>query len=169
MTVIQLAFTLFLGKEISQIVLNHQGGSSVLNLASMFALHGSLISMVLLTIALILTSFTIIDIQEKYNNSKGTPVVLPPNYQELFDNIKRNTIIIFAITAFVLIMYYFNTEHINVPIMPIISKFTFSSILNNVPAISTIILSITSLIMSSYQVKHASKFSNLKNNTLIGR
>lgn len=169
LTVIQLAFTLFLGKEISQIVLNRPGGSSVLNLASMFALHGSLISMVLLTIALILTSFTIIDIQEKYNNSKGTPVVLPPNYQELFDNIKRNTIIIFVITAFVLIMYYFNTEHINVPIMPIISKFTFSSILNNVPAISTIILSITSLIISSYQVKHASKFSNLKNNTLIGR
>lgn len=169
LTVIQLAFTLFLGKEISQIILNHPGGSSVLNLASMLALHGSVISMVLLTIALILTSFTIIDIQEKYNNTKGTPVVLPPKYQDIFDNIKRNTIIIFTITAFVLCMYYFNKENINVPIMPIISSFTFSSILTNIPAISTIILSTTSLILSSYQVNYASKLSTLKNNTLIGR
>lgn len=169
LSVVQLAFTLFLGKEISQILLNNPGGSFTLNLASMFSLHGSLISMVLLTIALILTSFTIIDIQEKYNNTMGTPIVLPKKYQNIFDSIKRNTIIVFVITVFVLCMYYFNKENINVPIMPIISNPSFSSILNNMPAISNIILSIISLIISSYQVKYASNLSNLKTNSLIGR
>lgn len=169
LTVIQLAFTLFLGKEISQIILNHPGGSHVLNLASIMTLHGSLISMVLLTVALILTSITIIDIQEKYNHAKGTPIILPPKYQELFDNIKKNTIIVFAITAFVLLTYYLSKDNVNVPIMPIISNFTFSSILNNIPAISNIILSMTSIIISSYQVKRASNLSNLKDRILIGR
>ena len=98
LTVIQIAFTLFFGKELSQIIIDHPGGNYVLNFASMITLYGSFISMALLTIALILTTITIFDIQEKYNNTKGTPVILSNKYQELFDSIKTNTVILFALT-----------------------------------------------------------------------
>src|SRR5210317_2225078 len=72
LTKIQIAFTLFFGKELSQIIIDHPGGNYVLNFASMITLYGSFINMALLTIALILTTITIFDIQEKYNNTKGT-------------------------------------------------------------------------------------------------
>lgn len=169
LTVIQLGFTLFFGKEISQILLNHPGGVYTLNFASLMTLHGSLISMILLTIALILTTITIIDIQEKYNDTKGTPIELPPKYQQIFDIIKRNNIIILSLTALILGMYYFNKQQINVLIMPILSNFSLQTILNNIPAITNIIGSLTLLIISSYQVKYASELSNLKKYSLIGR
>ena len=69
LTVIQIAFTLFFGKELSQIIINHTGGPSVLNFASMMSLYGSFLSMILLTVTLVLTSITIFDIQEKYNKT----------------------------------------------------------------------------------------------------
>jgi len=169
LTVIQLGFTLFFGKEISQILLNHPGGVYTLNFASLMTLHGSLISMILLTIALILTTITIIDIQEKYNDTKGTPIELPPKYQQIFDIIKRNNIIILSLTALILGMYYFNKQQINVLIMPILSNFSLQTILNNIPAITNILGSLTLLIISSYQVKYASELSNLKKYSLIGR
>tara|TARA_B110000285_G_scaffold130571_1_gene146693 strand:+ start:4621 stop:5238 length:618 start_codon:yes stop_codon:yes gene_type:complete len=169
LTVIQLGFTLFFGKELSQVLLNHPGGLNTLNFASLMTLHGSLISMVLLTTALILTTLTIIDIQEKYNDTKGTPIELPPSYQTLFDTIKRNTIIILALTGFLLCMYYFNKQGVNVQIMPIISNFTIGSLTNNIPAITNLVGSIAMLILSSYQVKYASDFSKLKKYSLIGR
>ena len=169
LTIVQLAFTLFIGKELSQILTKYSGTSHVLNLASMLTIYGTVISMILLTVALILTALTIIDVQEKYNNIKGTPVVLSETYQRLYDNIKRNTLIIFSITSIVLLMFYFNSESINVPIMSIISNITINSILNNIPALSSTLLSMTSLVLSSYQVKYASDFSNLKTNSLVGR
>ena len=169
LTVIQLGFTLFFGKEISQILLNHPGGVYTLNFASLMTLHSSLASMVLLTIALILTTITIIDIQEKYNNTKGTPIVLPPKYQKLFDTIKRNIIVILSLTALILCMYYFNKQQINVPIIPILSNFSLQTILNNIPAITNILGSLILLIISSYQLKYASDLSNLKKYSLVGR
>lgn len=169
LTVVQIGFTLFFGKEVSQILLNHPGGPYTLNLASLLTLNGSVISMILLTISLILTFITIIDIQEKYNNTKGTPIELPNKYQQLFDTIKRNIIIILSLSAFILAMYYFNKQQINVPIMPIISNFSLQTILNNIPAITNIVGSLSLLIISSYQVKYASDLSNLKKYTLIGR
>lgn len=169
LTVIQLGFTLFFGKEISQILLNHPGGVYTLNFASLMALHSSLASMVLLTIALILTTITIIDIQEKYNNTKGTPIVLPPKYQKLFDTIKRNIIVILSLTSLILGMYYFNKQQINVPIIPILSNFSLQTILNNIPAITNILGSLILLIISSYQLKYASDLSNLKKYSLVGR
>ena len=66
-------------------------------------------------------------------------------------------------------MYYFNKQQINVPIMPIISNFSLQTILNNIPAITNIVGSLSLLIISSYQVKYASDLSNLKKYTLIGR
>ena len=169
LTVVQIGFTLFFGKEVSQILLNHPGGPYTLNLASLLTLNGSVISMILLAISLILTFMTIIDIQEKYNNTKGTPIELPQKYQHLFDTIKRNIIIILSLSAFILAMYYFNKQQINVPIMPIISNFSLQTILNNIPAITNIVGSLSLLIISSYQVKYASDLSNLKKYTLIGR
>lgn len=169
LTVVQLAFTLFIGKELSQILTKYSGTSDRLNLASMLTLYGTIFSMILLTIALILTALTIIDVQEKYNNSKGTPVALCPAYKYLYDNIKRNTIIIISLTAFVLIMYYFNQESINVPIMSIISNISISSLINNIPAIISTLISIISLVLSSYQVKYASDFSYLKTRNMVGQ
>lgn len=169
LTVVHLAFTLFIGKEVSQILLKYSGTSHVLNLASMLTLYGTVISMILLTIALILTALTIIDVQDKYNNIKGTPIILSTTYQQIYDNIKRNTLIIFSITALVLFMYYFNPESINVPIMSIISNISIHSIKNNIPAITSTLLSITTLVLSSYQVKYANDFSNLKTNNMVGR
>lgn len=169
LTVVHLAFTLFIGKEISQILLKYSGTSHVLNLASMLTLYGTVISMILLTIALILTALTIIDVQDKYNNIKGTPIILSTTYQQIYDNIKRNTLIICSITALILFIYYFNPESINVPIMSIISNISIHSIINNIPAITSTLLSITTLVLSSYQVKYASDFSNLKTNNMVGR
>lgn len=169
LTVIQIGFTLFFGKELSQILLYHHSDSTTLNFASMLTLHGSLISMILLTISLVLTSITIIDIQEKYNDTKGTPITLSTKYQALYDTIKRNTIVLFSITAIILLMYYFNKQSINVEIMPIISNLSKDTIIKNIPAISNILLSIASLVISSYQVKYASDFSKLKIHSLIGR
>lgn len=169
LTVVQLAFTLFIGKELSQILTKYSGTSYRLNLASMLTLYGTILSMILLTIGLILTALTIFDTQEKYNNSKGTPVVLCPAYKYLYDNIKRNTVIIISLTAFVLIMYYFNNESINVPIMSIISNISIQSIINNIPAITSTLISIISLVLSSYQVKYASDFSYLKTRNMVGQ
>ena len=169
LTVVQLAFTLFIGKELSHILSKYSGTSYRLNLASMLTLYGTILSMILLTIALILTALTIFDTQEKYNNSKGTPVVLCPAYKYLYDNIKRNTVIIISLTAFVLIMYYFNNESINVPIMSIISNISIQSIINNIPAITSTLISIISLVLSSYQVKYASDFSYLKTRNMVGQ
>ena len=169
LTVVQVGFTLFFGKEVSQILLNHPGGAYTLNFASLLTLNGSVISMILLTISLILTFITIIDIQEKFNDTKGTPIELPHKYQELFNTIKRNIVIILSLTAFILSMYYFNKQQINVPIMPIISNFSLQTILNNIPAITNILGSLSLLIISSYQVKYASDLSNLKKYSLIGR
>ena len=169
LTVVHLAFTLFIGKEISQILLKYSGTSHVLNLASMLTLYGTVISMILLTIALILTALTIIDVQDKYNNIKGTPIILSTTYQQIYNNIKRNTLIICSITALILFIYYFNPESINVPIMSIISNISIHSIINNIPAITSTLLSITTLVLSSYQVKYASDFSNLKTNNMVGR
>ena len=143
LTVIQIAFTLFFGKELSQIIIDHPGGNYVLNFASMITLYGSFISMALLTIALILTTITIFDIQEKYNNTKGTPVILSNKYQELFDSIKTNTVILFALTAISLLSYYLYKSNINVPILTILrNNFSFSTIINNLPAIFNIGLSL---------------------------
>tara|TARA_B110000879_G_scaffold207484_1_gene291261 strand:- start:1330 stop:1947 length:618 start_codon:yes stop_codon:yes gene_type:complete len=169
LTVIQIAFTLFFGKELSQIITNNPGGQSVLNFASMMTLYGSFISMILLTITLALTSITIFDIQEKYNNTKGTPVILSSKYQDLFDTIKKNTVIVSVITFILLITYYLNKSNINVPILPLISNLSIANLTNNIPAIFNIGLSITSIVISSYQVKHAVDFSELKIHSLAGR
>jgi len=169
LTVIQLAFTLFIGKELSQLLTKYSGTSYRLNLASMLTFYGTIFSMILLTIALILTALTILDIQDKYNNTKGTPVILSPTYQQLYNSIKENTIIIISVTGIVLLMYYLNQESINVPIMPIISNISFHSIINNIPAITSTILSITTLVLSSYQVKYSSEFSNLKIRNIVGQ
>lgn len=170
LTVIQIAFTLFFGKELSQIIIDHPGGNYVLNFASMITLYGSFISMALLTIALILTTITIFDIQEKYNNTKGTPVILSNKYQELFDSIKTNTVILFALTAISLLSYYLYKSNVNVPILTILrNNFSFSTIINNLPAIFNIGLSLSSLIISSYQVKYAIDFTDLKIHSIVGR
>ena len=169
LTVIQIAFTLFFGKELSQIIINHTGGESVLNFASMMSLYGSFLSMILLTVTLVLTSITIFDIQEKYNNTKGTPVILSSKYQGLFDTIKRNTVILSAITFILLITYYLNKSNINVPILPLISNMSIANLTNNIPAFFNIGLSIASIVISSYQVKHAVDFSGLKIHSLVGR
>ena len=118
---------------------------------------------------MILTALTIFDTQEKYNNIKGTPVVLSTTYQELYNIIKQNTIIIISITALVLIMYYFYPETINVPIMSIISNISIPSLTNNIPTITSTLLSITSLVLSSYQVKYASDFSYLKTRNMVNQ
>lgn len=169
LTVIQIAFTLFFGKELSQIIISHPGGPLVLNFASMMTLYGTCISMLLLSITLVLTSITIFDIQKKYNNTKGTPVILSAKYQNLFDTIKKNTVILFAITASLLLMYYFNKSNINVPILPMISNMSMANLLNNMPAMVNIVLSAASMVISSYQVKYAVDFSSLKTRSLVGR
>ena len=169
LTVVQLAFTLFIGKELSHILSKYSGTSYRLNLASMLTLYGTILSMILLTIGLILTALTIFDTQEKYNNIKGTPVVLSTTYQELYNIIKQNTIIIISITALVLIMYYFYPETINVPIMSIISNISIPSLTNNIPTITSTLLSITTLVLSSYQVKYASDFSYLKTRNMVNQ
>jgi len=125
--------------------------------------------MLLLSITLVLTSITIFDIQKKYNNTKGTPVILSAKYQNLFDTIKQNTVILFAITASLLLMYYFNKSNINVPILPMISNMSMANLLNNMPAMVNIILSAASMVISSYQVKYAVDFSSLKTRSLVGR
>lgn len=170
LTVIQIAFTLFFGKELSQIIIDHPGGNYVLNFASMITLYGSFISMALLTIALILTTITIFDIQEKYNNTKGTPVILSNKYQELFDSIKQNTVILCVMTAISLLSYYLYKSNVNVPILTILrNNFSFSTLINNLPAIFNIGLSLSSLIISSYQVKYAVDFTDLKIHSIVGR
>lgn len=170
LTIIQIAFTLFFGKELSQIIIDHPGGNYVLNFASMITLYGSFISMALLTIALILTTITIFDIQEKYNNTKGTPVILSEKYQILFDYIKKNTVTLCIMTAILLLSYYLNKSNINVPILTILrNNFSLSTIINNLPAIFNIGLSVSSLIISSYQVKYAVDFADLKIHSIVGR
>lgn len=170
LTVIQIAFTLFFGKELSQIIIDHPGGNYVLNFASMITLYGSFISMALLTIALILTTITIFDIQEKYNNTKGTPVILSEKYQILFDSIKKNTVMLCIITAILLLNYYLNKSNINVPILTILrNNFSLSTIINNLPAFFNMGLSISSLVISSYLVKNAVDFADLKIHSIVGR
>jgi hypothetical protein len=170
LTVIQIAFTLFFGKELSQIIMDHPGGNYVLNFASMITLYGSFISMALLTIALILTTITIFDIQKKYNNTKGTPVILSEKYQLLFDSIKQNTVILCVMTAISLLSYYLYKSNVNVPILAILrNNFSFSTLINNLPAIFNIGLSFSSLIISSYQVKYAVDFTDLKIHSIVGR
>jgi len=170
LTIIQIAFTLFFGKELSQIIIDHPGGNYVLNFASMITLYGSFINMALLTIALILTTITIFDIQEKYNNTKGTPVILSEKYQIMFDSIKKNTVMLCIITAILLLNYYLNKSNINVPILTILrNNFSLSTIINNLPALFNMGLSISSLVISSYLVKNAVDFADLKIHSIVGR
>lgn len=170
LTVIQIAFTLFFGKELSQIIMNIPGGDYRGYYTSKLSLYGSFISMALLSVALILTSITIFDIQEKYNNTKGTPVILSKKYQELFDTIKKNTLILFIINAISLLLYYFIKSVIDIPILSILwNNFSVSTITTHLPAIFNIGLTISSLIISSYQVKYAVDLSDLKIHSLVGR
>lgn len=164
LTVIQIGFTLFFGKEISQILFY----STDLFTTSHLILFSSIISMILLTISLILTTITVIDQQEKYNNTKGTPIELPPEYQTLFDNIKENTVIILTLTAIILCIYHFYKNCVNVPIIPVIVDLIYLKSVN-IPAVINIIISITVLVLSSYQVKYSNDFSEIKKYSLIGR
>lgn len=170
LTVIQIAFTLFFGKELSQIIMNIPGGDYRGYYVSRLSLYGSFISMGLLSIALILTSITIFDIQEKYNNTKGTPVILSKKYQELFDTIKKNTLILFIINAISLLLYYFTKSVIDVPVLSILwNNLSVSTIINYIPAIFNMGLTLSSLIISSYQIKYAVDFSDLKIHSIVGR
>ena len=170
LTVIQIAFTLFFGKELSQIIMNIPGGDYRGYYTSRLSLYGSFISMGLLSIALILTSITIFDIQEKYNNTKGTPVILSKKYQELFDTIKKNTLILFIINAISLLLYYFTKSVIDVPVLSILwNNLSVSTIINYIPAIFNMGLTLSSLIISSYQIKYAVDFSDLKIHSIVGR
>jgi len=170
LTVIQIAFTLFFGKELSQMIINNPGGDYRGYYASRMSLYGSFISMGLLSVALILTSITIFDIQEKYNDTKGTPVILSSKYQKLYDTIKKNTIILFIINAISLLLYYFTKSVIDVPILSILwNNFSISTIVGHLPAILTMGLTISSLVISSYQVKYAVDFADLKIHSIVGR
>ena len=170
LTVIQIAFTLFFGKELSQMIINNPGGDYRGYYASRMSLYGSFISMGLLSVALILTSITIFDIQEKYNDTKGTPVKLSVKYQKLFDMIKQNTLLLFIINAISLLLYYFMKSAIDVPILSILwNKFSFVTVIDYLPAIISMGLSASSIIMSSYQVKYAVDFADLKIHSLVGR
>lgn len=170
LTVIQIAFTLFFGKELSQIIMNNPGGDYRGYYTSRLSLYGSFISMGLLSVALILTSITIFDIQEKYNNTKGTPVILSKKYQELFDTIKKNTIILFIINVISLLLYYFTKSVIDIPVLSILwNNLSVSTIINYLPALFNMGLTISSLIVSAYQVKYAVDFSDLKIHSIVGR
>jgi hypothetical protein len=170
LTVIQIAFTLFFGKELSQIIINNPGGNDRGYYASRLSLYSSFISMGLLSVALILTSITIFDIQEKYNDTKGTPVKLSVKYQKLFDTIKQNTLILFIINAISLLLYYFTKSTIDVPVLSILwNQFSLTTLMNYLPAILSMGLTISSIVISSYQVKYAVDFADLKIYSIVGR
>ena len=156
LTVIQLGFTLFIGKEISEL-LNNQ---SLFAYSNLLNLYTSLISMILLSVSLILTTITLIDIQEKSNNTKGTPIILSSQYQLIFDSIKEKAVIIVLLLSLTLFIYYNYSIDIKLPI---------SNIFSNTPLTIITILNIIIISLSSYEVYNSNKFSKLKTRTLIGR
>ena len=91
-------------------------------------------------------------------------------YQKLFDTIKQNTLILFIINAISLLLYYFTKSTIDVPVLSILwNQFSFTTLMNYLPAILSMGLTISSIVISSYQVKYAVDFADLKIYSIVGR
>ena len=149
LTILQIGFTLFIGKEILI-------DDNITGTGSMMLLYGVLGSSLLMSIALLLLIITLVSVQQKHTNVRGTPVILPPNYQSLYDSLKRNTIILMALISIGLLSYYLYSSQMNGPIS---SRFV----------IGTIILSLIITTLSILQVSKSSKFTQLEKDNLVGK
>ena len=150
LTILQIGFTLFIGKEILI------DDNNMIGTGSMMLLYGTLGSSLLMSIALLLLLITLVSVQQKHTNARGTPVILPPKYQSLYDSIKRNTIILMVLISIGLLSYQFYSLQMNGPIT---SKFV----------IGTITLSVIISTLSILQVSKSSQFTQLEKDNLVGK
>ena len=154
LTVIHTASTLFIGSEISSRLMNGSSDGIPNNIITALSLISILIAGGMHVVALILIMMMIIELQKKYNATVGTPINLPPEYQNDFNQFKLNAVITFGIICILMYLISFKPRIINeFSIMPI-----------------TLFASAMSIIgISVYQLTIASKLSDLPNRSIVGR
>jgi len=154
LTVIHTASTLFVGSEISNKLMSGSSDGVPNNAMTTFSLIAILIASGMHVVALILIMIVITTLQKRYNETVGTPINFPPEYQKDFDQFKLNSIITFGIICILLYVISFKPRLIN--------EFSAIPIILFVSAMSIIGISI-------YQFSIASKLSNLPNRSIVGR
>lgn len=154
LTVIHTASTLFVGSEISNKLMSGSSDGVPNNAMTTFSLISILIACGMHVVALILIMIVITTLQKRYNETVGTPINFPPEYQKDFDQFKLNSIITFGIICVLLYVISFKPRTINefgaIPIMLFVSAMSIIGI-------------------SIYQFSIASKLSNLPNRSIVGR
>ena len=154
LTVIHTASTLFIGSEISNKLMNGSYDGIPMNIITTMSLMSILFAGGMHVVALILIMMMIVELQKKYNATVGTPINLPSEYQNDFDQFKLNTLITFGIICILMYVISFKPE--------IINKFTIMPIMLFAGAMTIIGL-------SAYQLIIASKLSKLSALSIVGR
>ena len=97
LTIIHTAATLFIGNEVSNKLINGQLDGTSYHPFIIISLISILIASGLNAVGLILIMLMVIELQKKYNDTVGTPINLPPDRENDYNQFKLNMIIIFGI------------------------------------------------------------------------
>ena len=155
LTIIHTAATLFIGNEVSNKLINGQLDGTSYHPFVIISLISILIASGLNAVGLILIMLMVIELQKKYNDTVGTPINLPPDRENDYNQFKLNMIIIFGIVCVLLYFILFKPELIH-------HKF-------GIRLFTTLLLSISIVIISIYQLKYATSLSKLPVQSIVGR
>ncbi len=151
--VVHTACTLFLGNEVTNKLNNPEGANTA---STIFTLLSILLASGTHVIALIILMLMLLKMQKQYNETVGTPINLPSEYRQMFDNFKSNALAIFIIVCVLIYLISFKRETTNAGlttgIMPIIIS----------------VLSTTILGLSIKQIVNTAYLSKLKNRSIAG-
>jgi len=157
LTIVHTAFTMFAGNEISSKLLNMSvdGPNTIITTIALLSIF---VSSAMNVSALVLIMLLLTSLQKKYNETVGTPVVLPPEYQEEFDSFKTTFIATFVLGCALLYLLAFK-------------RFEINKQLDNLtaPSMITLLISLTITGLSIKQVVRSSSISELKNRSVVGR
>lgn len=154
LTIIHTAATLFIGNEVSNKLINGQLDGTSYHPFIIISLISILIASGLNAAGLIIIMLMVIELQKKYNDTVGTPINLPPDREKDYNQFKLNMIIIFGIVCVLLYFILFKPD--------LLHKF-------GILLFTTLLLSISIVITSIYQLKYATRLSKLSIQSIVGR
>ena len=118
-------------------------------------------------ISLIFIMMMLGNMKTKYENAKGTPLILPKRYADKLELFKRLMISVFSLCAIILTVMFLNTKAINVSFIDEIKYIDLDSLSENFYSILILLASLSVIGISSYQIKEADSFAKLSRQDLI--
>ena len=161
--IVHTTFFIYVGKDIFKYLTNGY------YFIPMFTSFSVISTVTLQFVSLVFILQLIITLRKKYAIDRGTPIYLPDKYQNKLDAFKAITVTLFVLIFILLCILTYGIRYLDVNFYDIITSLSINSFIKNILIFIVLILGLTSIGLSGYQVYLGNDLSKAQYTQIVSK